>query len=76
MNYHHTQRAPHCLILYALAVTLLGVASLRNDSVLVWVFQATALLMLVLAPAADQSLKFGGVSDGADKVSDYSADPK
>ncbi|QDU93709.1 hypothetical protein [Lignipirellula cremea] len=52
MNYHHTQRSPLCLILYALAITFLVVAwVLRDDPVLIWVFPATALLMLALAPS-------------------------
>ena len=50
MTYHHTQRAPLCLILYALAVTFFVVAwVLRSEPVLVWVFPPTALLSLILA---------------------------
>lgn len=50
MTYHHTQRAPLCLILYVLAVTFLVVAwVLRDEPILVWVFPPTALLVLILA---------------------------
>jgi len=52
VTYHHTQRAPLCLILYALAVTFLVVAwVLRNEPVPIWVFLAPALLTLFLAPS-------------------------
>jgi hypothetical protein len=49
-GYHHTQRAPLCLIQYALAVTFLVVAWVeRAEPILVWVFPPTALLILILA---------------------------
>lgn len=50
MTYHHTQRAPLCLILYALAVTYSAVAwVLKDEPILVWIFPPIALLMFILA---------------------------
>ena len=49
-SYHHTQRAPLCLLLYGLAITLLVLAwVLRQEPVLAWVFPITGLIVLVLA---------------------------
>jgi len=48
--YHHTQRSPLCLILYATAVGFFVAAwALRNEPAVGYVFSLTALLMLVLA---------------------------
>ncbi len=50
MAYQHTQKAPLCLVLYALAGTFLVVAWIvSNELYLVWLFLPTALLILVLA---------------------------
>lgn len=49
-SYRHTQRAPLCLLLYALAITYLVLTwVLRQEPVLVWVFPVTSLFVLVLA---------------------------
>lgn len=49
-TYHHTQRAPLCLLLYGLAIMLLVLTwVLRQEPVLVWVFPVTGLVVLVLA---------------------------
>lgn len=50
LTYHHTQRAPLCLLLYGLAITFLVLTwVLRHEPVLVWVFPVTGLIVLVLA---------------------------
>ena len=49
-TYHHTQRAPLCLLLYGLAITFFVLVwVLRQEPVLVWVFPVTGLFVLVLA---------------------------
>ena len=49
-SYRHTQRAPLCLLLYALAVTLLVLVwTLRNEPAIRFAFPPTGLLMLALA---------------------------
>lgn len=49
-SYHHTQRAPLCLLLYGLGTTFLVLTRvLRQEPVLAWVFPVTGLIVLVLA---------------------------
>lgn len=49
-NYRHTQRAPLCLLIYALGAGILVLGwVLRNEPVIQWVFPPVGLLMLVLA---------------------------
>ncbi len=49
-SYHHTQRAPLCLLLYVLATALLVLSYvLRNEPFLGWVFLPTGLFVLLLA---------------------------
>lgn len=48
--YHHAQRAPLCLLVYALAVVLLVLGWVwRSETPMLWVFSITGLLTLVLA---------------------------
>ncbi|QDU29015.1 hypothetical protein ETAA8_41220 [Anatilimnocola aggregata] len=49
-TYHHTQRAPLCLLLYGLAINFLMLTwVLRQEPVLAWLFPVTGLIVLVLA---------------------------
>lgn len=48
--YRHTQRAPLCLLLYAIGVLFLVLAwMLRNEPVVPWMFPVVGLLILILA---------------------------
>lgn len=48
--YRHTQRAPLCLLVYALAVTLLVLGWLwRHETPILYVFSIAGLMILVLA---------------------------
>jgi hypothetical protein len=54
-SYQHTQRAPLCLLLYGLAITLLVLTwVLRQEPVLAWVFPITGILVFVLAASFHQ----------------------
>ncbi|QDU25865.1 hypothetical protein ETAA8_09370 [Anatilimnocola aggregata] len=65
-TYHHTQRAPLCLLLYGLAITFLVLTCvLRQEPVLAWVFPVTGLIVLVLAAAFHHLT----VVDGGDHLS-------
>ena len=49
-SYRHTQRAPLCLLIYSLAITLLVLGwVLQNEPTIRFVFPPTGLLMLALA---------------------------
>ena len=49
-TYQHTQRAPLCLLLYAVAITLLLLGGmLRTVPPIFWTFSLAGLLMLVVA---------------------------
>ena len=51
-KYQHTQRAPLCLVVYAMAVLFLVLSwALRSEPVIQWVFPPVGLLILVLAPS-------------------------
>lgn len=71
-TYRHTQRAPLCLLVYALAVFLLVLGWVwRNEPPIRWLFPPIGLLILILAASfhrltvADQgerlSIRFGPV---------------
>ncbi|MGN6545813.1 MAG: hypothetical protein ACTHK7_12240 [Aureliella sp.] len=61
--YQHTQRAPLCLLLYALAaLEFLLAAAMRNEPAMLWLFVAVGVLVLVLA-AAFHYLRVVGLSD-------------
>jgi hypothetical protein len=65
-TYHHTQRAPLCLLLYGLAITFLVLTwVLRQEPVLAWVFPVTGLIVLVLAA----SFHHLTVADEGDRLS-------
>jgi len=49
-GYAHTQRAPLCLLVYALAITFFVLSwTLRDEPPLRWLFPLVGLLMLVIA---------------------------
>ena len=51
-TYCHTQRAPLCLMLYALSITFLTLSwLLRTEPVIPWMFLFTGIVTLVLAGA-------------------------
>jgi hypothetical protein len=65
-TYHHSQRAPLCLLLYGLAITFFVLTwVLRQEPVLAWVFPVTGLIVLVLAV----SLHHLAVADEGDHLS-------
>ena len=46
----HTQRAPLCLLVYALAITLFGLAwVLRSEPLIPWMFPIVGLVVLVIS---------------------------
>lgn len=48
--YQHTQRAPLCLLVYALAATLMGLGVVLQDAPPIrWLYPPLGLLMLVIA---------------------------
>jgi hypothetical protein len=65
-TYGHTQRAPLCLILYALSIIFLALAWLfRTEPVIPWMFPIAACVTLVLAGAFHQLT----VEDAGDSLS-------
>jgi hypothetical protein len=49
-NYHHTQRAPLCLLVYLLALTLLVLGwVLQDEPPIRWLFPSIGLLLIVIA---------------------------
>ena len=64
--YHHTQRAPLCLLVYALAITLLVLGwVLQDEPPICWLFPPIGLLLLVIAA----SFHHLTVTDQGDRVS-------
>ncbi len=65
-DYHHTQRAPLCLLIYTMTVIFLVVGLVLSEEPLVqWLFPAAGLVMLVLAA----SFHHLTVQDEVDRVS-------
>lgn len=51
-RYLHTQKAPLCLLIYALAVMFIGLGCvLRNEPPIPWLFPPIGVLLLVIAAA-------------------------
>lgn len=49
-NYHHMQKAPLCLLVYVLALTLLTVGwGLKDEPPICWLFPSIGLLLIVIA---------------------------
>lgn len=65
-TYHHTQRAPLCLMVYALAVIFVGLGwVLQDEPPIRWLFPPIGLLILILAA----SFHYLTVHDQGDRLS-------
>ena len=64
-TYHHTQRAPLCLLIYAAAIVFLSLGwALRNEPLLQWLFPLVGLLMAGLGT----SFHYLAVEDCGDRL--------